>query len=80
MGAAIGATLGGAKAATSEGEARAMISEDLEEKSLQNKAILPHSTAHGFMFFPGEAKGAGELRLQLRVVETGDLYTIRLAL
>lgn len=80
LGAAVGATLGGAKAATSEGEARAMISEDLEEKSLQNKAILPHSIAHGFLFFPGEAKGTGELRLQLRVVETGDLYTIRLAL
>lgn len=80
LGAAIGATLGGAKAAAGEGEARAEISEDLEEKSLENKAITPNSIAHGFIFFPGEARGKGELRLQLRVVDTGDLYTVRLAL
>jgi hypothetical protein len=80
LGAAIGATLGGARAATSEGEARAEISEDLERKSLEYKPIAPHSIAHGFIFFPGEATGVGELRLQLRVVETGALYTIRLAL
>ncbi len=80
LGAAIGATMGGARAASTEGEARAAISEDLAGKSLENRAIVPHSIAHGFIFFPGEAKGATELRLQLRVVETGDLYTIRLAL
>jgi hypothetical protein len=80
LGAAIGATIGGADAAGSEGEARAEISDDLMGKSLENRAIMPRSIAHGFIFFPGEAKGAGELRLQLRVVETGDLYTIRLAL
>ncbi|MBW2265096.1 MAG: hypothetical protein JRD47_05595 [Deltaproteobacteria bacterium] len=79
LGAAIGATIGGAQGASS-GEARVAISEDLEKKSLENKAIGPHSIAHGFIFFPGEAKGAVELRLQLRIVETGDLYMIRLAL
>jgi hypothetical protein len=72
--------MGGARAASTEGEARAKISEDLAGQSLENKAIVPRSIAHGFIFFPGEANGAGELRLQLRVVETGDLYTIRLAL
>jgi len=80
LGAAIGATMGGAKAASSEGEARAEISDDLMGKSMQNRAIEPHSIAHGFIFFPGEAQGAGELRLQLRVVKTGDIYTVRLAL
>lgn len=80
LGAAIGATMGGAKAASSEGEARAEISDDLMGKSMENRAIEPHSIAHGFIFFPGEAQGAGELRLQLRVVETGDIYTVRLAL
>ena len=80
LGAAIGATMGGARAASTEGEARARISEDLAGKSLENKAIVPRSIAHGFIFFPGEANGAGELRLQLRVVGTGALYTIRLAL
>lgn len=80
LGAAIGATMGGAKAAGSEGEARAEISDDLMGKSMENRPIEPHSIAHGFIFFPGEAQGAGELRLQLRVVETGDIYTLRLAL
>jgi hypothetical protein len=80
IGAAVGATLGGAEAAASGGEARAAISEDLAEKSLENKAIQPHSIAHGFIFFPGEAKGAGELRLQVRVLETGEIQTIRLPL
>ena len=80
LGAAIGATMGGAKAASSEGEARAEISDDLMGKSMENSPIEPHSIAHGFIFFPGEAQGAGELRLQLRVVETGDIYTLRLAL
>ncbi|NVM57426.1 MAG: hypothetical protein HWN51_04840 [Desulfobacterales bacterium] len=80
LGGAVGATLGGAEAVTSEAEARTEISEDLMGKSLENTAVLPRTIAHGFIFFPGEAKGAGEIRLQLRVVETGDLYTIRLAL
>ena len=80
LGGAIGATAGGAKAATSGAEARAEIREDLRGKSLENRAIPPGSIAHGFIFFPGEAEGAGELRLQLRVMETGDLSTIRLAL
>jgi len=80
LGGAIGATAGGAQAATSGAEARAEIREDLRGKSLENRAIAPGSIAHGFIFFPGEAEGAGELRLQLRVMETGDLSTIRLAL
>lgn len=80
LGAAVGATLGGAEKLSAEDRARAVISEDLEEKSLENKAILPHSIAHGFIFFPGEAKGKSELRLQLRVVDTGDLYVLRLTL
>jgi len=80
LGGAIGATAGGVQAATSGADARAEIADDLREKSLENEAIAPRSIAHGFIFFPGEAKGAGELRLQLRVIETGDIYTIRLGL
>jgi len=79
LGGAIGATAGGAQAATSGTDARAEIAEDLRGKSLENRAIPPRSIAHGFIFFPGEAQGAGELRLQLRVIETGDLSTARLA-
>ena len=80
LGGAIGATAGGAQAATSGADAQAEIAEDLIEKSLENRPIAPSSIAHGFIFFPGEAKGAGELRLQLLVIETGNIYTIRLAL
>ena len=79
LGAAVGATVGGAKAAGSR-EARSAISEDLEDRSLSNKPILPRSIAHGFIFFPGEAQGAQELRLQLRDVESGALYMVRLTL
>lgn len=80
LGGAIGATAGGAHAATSDPDAQTEIAEDLREKSLENRAISPRSIAHGFIFFPGEVKGADELRLQLRVIETGDIFTIRLAL
>jgi len=81
LGAAIGATLGGSEeVVSSEAEARTAISEDLTGNSLENRSVLPRTIAHGFIFFPGEAKGAGEIRLQLRVVETGELHTIRLAL
>lgn len=64
VGAAGGATLGGAKGYGSN-EARRTITEDLREKSLQNKPVAPNSIAHGFLFFPGEAESARQLRLQL---------------
>jgi len=80
MGGAVGATAGGAKAATSGEEARYEISDDLRQKSLENRGIPPHGIAHGFIFFPGEAKGTGELRLQLRTAETNEINTIRLPL
>ena len=80
LGGAVGATAGGAVAAGSGGDARAQIARDLRGKSLENKEIPPRGIAHGFIFFPGEAQGTGELRLQLRVLETGDLSIIRLNL
>lgn len=80
LGGAVGATVGGAKAATSGADARAEVARDLRGKSLENKAVAPGSIAHGFIFFPGEAKGKQELRLQIRVVETGDIQMLRLPL
>jgi len=80
LGGAIGASAGGARAAASGADAAAEVAEDLREKSLENQAIAPRSIAQGFIFFPGEAKGPGELRLQIRVIETGEIHTIRLAL
>lgn len=80
LGGAAGATLGGAEAMGAEGSARSTISNDLQKKSLENRAVAPHSIAHGFLFFPGEAKKAAELRLRLRVVETGELLSLRFSL
>jgi hypothetical protein len=80
IGGAVGATAGGAKAATSGDEAREQIVQDLQKKSLENKPVAPGNIAHGFIFFPGEAEGKQELRLQLRVAETGETQTLRLSL
>jgi hypothetical protein len=80
LGGAVGATVGGAKAATSGADARAQISRDLRDKSLENQKIQPQTIAHGVIFFPGEAQGSRELRLRLRVVETGEMFTIRFAI
>lgn len=77
VGAAAGATLGGAQAYGSQ-ETRYRIMDDLEKKTLQNNAIPPGQIAHGFIFFPGEAKAAKELRLQLKELETGKAHSLAL--
>ncbi len=52
-------------------------------KSIRKEKLMDISLtdciAEGIETTPGEAEGAGELRLQLMVTETGDLSTIRLA-
>jgi hypothetical protein len=75
LGAAAGATLGGAKAYGSD-DARREIITDLREKSLKNKAIEPKNLAYGFLFFPGEAKTAKNLRLQIRETDTGKNHVL----
>ena len=74
VGAAAGATIGGA-AGYASNAARSEIISDLRDKSLQNKQINPGDLAHGIIFFPGEAKSARQLRLQLKNEETGETYT-----
>jgi hypothetical protein len=78
VGAAAGGVLGGAKGYASSDEARMTITDDLRQKSLQNKAVEPHSIAHGFLFFPGEAKSAKKLRLELREKDTGVIHVVTL--
>jgi hypothetical protein len=78
VGAAAGATLGGASGADAS-DARKSIVDDLREKSLQNEAVEPKSLAHGFLFFPGEAKSAKQLRLQLIESDTGVIHVLKLA-
>lgn len=75
VGAAAGATIGGITAGDSTDAHRA-VSEDLREKSLHNKPVPPRSLAHGFLFFPAEAKTAHRLRLHLTILETGDVHVL----
>jgi len=75
VGAASGATLGGLKGYMSD-EARQSITDDLRQKSLQNKPIEPGNIAYGFLFFPGEATSAKQLRLQVRETNTGVVHVV----
>jgi hypothetical protein len=79
MGAAAGATLGGVKGYASDEAPRAIIN-DLNRKSLENRAIKPASLAFGLIFFPGEAPSAKLPRLQLQEVDTGKVYSIQFPL
>jgi hypothetical protein len=75
LGAAAGLTMGGAKGLTDD-EVRHQIRDDLTTRSLERRAVRPHEVAHGFIFFPGEAKKPKELRLQLKAIDTGTIYTL----
>lgn len=69
VGAAAGVTMGGAGGLSNE-DVQHEIREDLQTRSLESRAVRPHEIAHGFIFFPGEAKQAKELRLQIKEVDS----------
>ncbi|MBE0557668.1 MAG: hypothetical protein IH628_10595, partial [Proteobacteria bacterium] len=75
VGAAAGVTMGGAKG-MSDSEVQYQIQEDLQRRTLEKRAIPPHEVAHGFIFFPGEAKGARELRISIRTTDTRQVYPL----
>lgn len=75
LGAAAGATMGGTRGLSDRSVER-KIGEDLKKRSLDREPVPPHDISHGFIFFPGEAKGAGELRLSLKEADTGKQYTL----
>lgn len=77
VGAAAGATIGGTKG-LSDHDVQMQIRDDLDMRSLKRKAILPRQVAHGFIFFPGEAKDAREMRLLLKAADTGQTYPLSL--
>ena len=79
VGAAAGSVFGGAESMTS-GTVEKKISEDLHNRSLENKVIPSRSIARGFIFFPGEAESAKELRLQLRELETAEIHSLKFSL
>jgi len=76
-GAAGGAIYGGAQAGSSDDAGR-QIARDLANKDLENRIVEPGNIDRGFLFFPGEAPSAGQLRLQLRDVTSGQTYTASL--
>ncbi len=77
VGAAGGAVYGGASKGADPKQPRT-IAEDLRDKGLEGKTIPEQSLANGFLFFPAEATSAKELRLQMREIQTGNLYTLSL--
>jgi len=79
VGAAGGAVLGGSGAAAS-GEEERQISRDLANKSLENRSIGPGILGRGFLFFPGEAPSASQLRLQLKETGSDQRYNLILSL
>ncbi len=74
IGGAGGAVVGGAQEGTSD-QAGREIARDLGNKELRNKAIAPGTLGRGFLFFPGEASDAKQLRLQVEDVSTGQIHT-----
>jgi hypothetical protein len=78
----------GAAAGLATGEVRSIdsadtmfkIRDDLKTRSLQYRAIKAGEFAYGFIFYPGEAKSAKYLRLQLKADDTGQLYTFNIKL
>lgn len=79
IGAAGGAIIGGTQEGTS-GAREASISEDLRSKGLEGRGMPNDSLSNGFIFFPGEAPSAKELRLQWREKEGGQVQKISLPL
>jgi hypothetical protein len=75
VGAAAGLTMGGAKGLSDE-EVRYQIRDDLQTRTLVKRAVKPKEIAHGFIFFPGEAKKSKELRLHLKAIDTGQVYPL----
>jgi hypothetical protein len=74
VGTATGAVMGGTRG-LSDYDVQMQTREDLEMRSLKRKAIPPLQVAHGFIFFPGEAR---EIRLFLRAIDTSQTYPLSL--
>ena len=79
LGGAGGAIIGGVQEGTS-GEREHTIIDDIRDKGLEGKVIPKESLANGFIFFPGEAASAKELRLQYREKGTGSIHSVVLRL
>lgn len=79
LGTAGGAVIGGAGEGASP-ERGQRIMDDMRAKSLDGKLIPAGYLANGFIFFPGEAETAKEVRLRIRQRDTREEQTIVLPL
>ncbi len=80
-GAVIGGVGGGVIGGTntySEGayEARHAIVNDLQQKTLKLQSLEPNNLSYGILFFPGEAKSAKLLRMQIIEKDTDKPFTL----
>lgn len=80
LGGAGGAVIGGAGKADDDRERQYKIADDVREKGVEGKVMTEGALASGFIFFPGEAETANELRLQVKFRNTGRLQTLNLKL
>lgn len=78
LGGAGGAVIGGAGKAGDDREREYKIADDVREKGVEGKIMPAEALASGFIFFPGEAESARELRLQVRFRNTGRVQTLNL--
>jgi hypothetical protein len=79
VGAAAGLTLGGSKGMI-DSDVRGQIQDDLHNRSLTTRAIAPNELAHGFIFYPGEAKKPRELRISIKTTDTNEVFSLALKL
>ena len=79
LGAAGGGLIGGAQGSMDAENARRAVIEDLQHKSMQNKAIQPMGLSYGIIFFPGEAKSAKQLRLQVVERDTRIVHILQMS-
>lgn len=79
VGAAAGIAMGGARG-LGESDVRYQIQEDLRNRSLAKRAIAPREVAHGFIFYPGEAKKPKELRISIQETDTKRVHPLVLKL
>lgn len=80
LGGAGGAVIGGASKAGDDRQREYKITDDVLEKGVEGKIMSADSLASGFIFFPGEASSAKELRLQIKFRGDGRVQTLYLKL
>ncbi len=79
LGGAVGAVIGTGKEAGSNDRQISIVS-DIRSKGLENKTIPRDHLANGFIYFPGEAKSAKAIKLQLIEHESGKVHNVTLYL